>query len=235
MDDLIIPSKDEEEGLIKLKEVLKVSAENGLQIKWSKCNFLKRRVQFLGHIIEDGIVRPSEEKITAVRNYPEPENIKKLQGFLGLTGYFRKFVYQYSILARSLSNLLKKGVKLNIGKEERIAINELKNALLSSPVLKIYQQGAPIELHTDASKLGFGAILMQRSENNELHPVHYMSKKTTEAEEKLHSYYLEVKAVYIAMEKFRVYLLRNHFKVITDCAAFQSSKYNEESRSSTSC
>ena len=92
MDDLIIPSHNEEEGLIKLKEVLKVAADNGFKIKWSKCSFLKRKVQFLGHVIERGTIKPSEDKIIAVKNFPEPKSLQKIQSFLGLTGYFRKFV-----------------------------------------------------------------------------------------------------------------------------------------------
>lgn len=85
MDDLIIPSMNEEEGLQKLEIVLKTAAENGLEINWAKCSFLKKKILFLGHVIEDGSIQPSDHKIAAVKNFPMPKNIKNIQSFLGLT------------------------------------------------------------------------------------------------------------------------------------------------------
>jgi len=88
IDDLIIPSSDYESGIVNLKAVLKTASEAGLIINWQKCSFLKRQVEFLGHIIEDGCVYPSKHKIEAMQKFPEPSNVKQLQSFLGLSGYF---------------------------------------------------------------------------------------------------------------------------------------------------
>ncbi|GBM97294.1 Transposon Tf2-6 polyprotein [Araneus ventricosus] len=101
------------------------------------------------------------------------------------------------------------------------AFEKLKKLLTESPVLSIFQQGKTTELHTDASQQGYGAVLLQEAEDGKLHPVQYMSKKTTPAEEKYSSYELEVLAVVNALRKFRTYLMGNHFKIITDCSAFQ--------------
>ncbi|GFU28531.1 retrovirus-related Pol polyprotein from transposon 17.6 [Trichonephila clavipes] len=101
------------------------------------------------------------------------------------------------------------------------AFEKLKKLLTESPVLSIFQQGRTTELHTDASQQGYGAVLLQEAEDGKLHPVQYMSQKTTPAEEKYSSYELEVLAVVNALKKFRTYLLGNHFKIITDCSAFQ--------------
>jgi len=221
MDDLIIPSSDFESGIANLKVVLKTASEAGLVINWRKCSFLKRQVEFLGHIIEDGRVYPSKRKIEAVQKFPEPSNVKQLQSFLGLSGYFRKFIPQYSTIARPLSDLLKANTKFIFDEKEREAFIQLKEKLSNKPVLNLYRIGAETELHTDASIHGFGAILLQKSEtDNIFHPVYFSSSKTTTAEQKYSSYELEVLAIIKALKKFRVYLIGIPFTIITDCSAF---------------
>ncbi|XP_045500402.1 uncharacterized protein LOC123697879 isoform X2 [Colias croceus] len=148
-----------------------------------------------GIIKTKGEIKPSVKKIAAVEHFQTPHNIKSLQSFLGLTGYFRKFIKDYSLIAKPLTDLLKK-------------------------VLKIYDPNLETELHTDASAEGYGAVLLQRSlTDNKMHPVYYMSKKTSATEKKYHSYYLEILAIVEAVKKFRVYLLGIKFKIVTDCSA----------------
>ncbi|GFW70256.1 hypothetical protein TNCV_3337741 [Trichonephila clavipes] len=108
MDDLIIPAKDEKEGLEKLKEVLEVVSKYGLEMKFKKCQFLGRKVEFLGHVVENGTIRPSIAKTIAVKKFPVPTTVKQVQSFLGLTGYFRKFIPAYSQIAKPLSVLTRK-------------------------------------------------------------------------------------------------------------------------------
>ena len=124
--------------------------------------------------------------------------------------------------AKPLSDLLRKGVDFQYNSKERQSFQQLKAALVNVPVLKMFRVGAVTELHTDASKCGFEEILFQKDDDGKLHPIYYASKKTTLAEDKLHSYYLEVKSVYYALIKFRIYLLGTKFKVVTDCNAFTS-------------
>ncbi|GBN37777.1 Retrovirus-related Pol polyprotein from transposon 17.6 [Araneus ventricosus] len=107
MDDLIIPSKDEKEGLEKLKVVFKVAKKYGLEIKFKKCQFLMRKVEFLGHIVENGTIKPSTAKTLAVRKFPEPTTVKQVRSFLGLTGYFRKYIKDYSKIGKLLSEAKK--------------------------------------------------------------------------------------------------------------------------------
>ncbi|GFY35441.1 hypothetical protein TNCV_195341 [Trichonephila clavipes] len=90
LDDLVIPAKNEQEGLEKLKLIFEVAKKYGLEIKFKKCQFLKKKIEFLGHIVESGTIKPSPTKTLAVRKFPEPTTIKQVQSFLGLTGYFRK-------------------------------------------------------------------------------------------------------------------------------------------------
>ncbi|GFV09324.1 transposon Tf2-9 polyprotein [Trichonephila clavipes] len=173
------------------------------------------------HIIEKGTIKPSLDKTKAVQNFPEPKNVKQVQSFLGLSGYFRKFIQNYSIIAKPLSDLLRDNTVFHFGPEQQLAFQTLRQKLSENPVLHIFKQGAKLELHTDASKFGYGAILLQQSDDNKLHPVHYFSKKTTPQEEKYSSYELEVLAVIESLKKFRNYLVGNKFKIVTDCSAFQ--------------
>lgn len=220
VDDIIILAKDEDEAILRLARVLECAAQHGLEINWRKCQFLKRTVEFLGYIIENGTIKPSLTKTNAVRKFPEPKTIKQIQSFLGLTGYFRKFIEDYATIARPLSDILRKQNAFVFGVDQRRAFERLKERLMCEPVLKIYQQDAETELHTDASKFGFGAVLLQRcNDDQQLHPVFYMSTKTSPAEEKYDSYMLETLAVVKALEKFRIYLLDKEFKIVTDCDA----------------
>ncbi|GFW91653.1 transposon Tf2-9 polyprotein [Trichonephila clavipes] len=122
---------------------------------------------------------------------------------------------------KPLSDLLRDNAVFHFGPEQQLAFQTLRQKLSENPVLHIFKQGAKLELHTDASKFGYGAILLQQSDDNKLHPVHYFSKKTTPQEEKYSSYELEVLAVIESLKKFRNYLVGNKFKIVTDCSAFQ--------------
>lgn len=164
-------AKDEEEAIARLAGVLKGAADAGLEINWKKCQSLKDSVEFLGYIVENGNIKPSPLKTNAVQKFPEPKTIKELQSFLGLSGYFRKFIENYATIARLLSDLLR---------------------LMNDPVLKIYREHAETKLHTEASELGLRAVLLQRcNDEQQMHPVYYMSTKTSVAEEKYNSYTLE--------------------------------------------
>ncbi|GFU53969.1 transposon Tf2-9 polyprotein [Trichonephila clavipes] len=133
----------------------------------------------------------------------------------------RKFIPAYSQIAKPLSDLTRKDNPFKFEQPQMEAFEKLKKLLTEGPVLSIFQQGRTTELHTDASQQGYGAVLLQEAEDGKLHPVQYMSQKTTPAEEKYSSYELEFLAVVNALKKFRTYLLENHFKIITDCSAFQ--------------
>ncbi|GFW61933.1 retrovirus-related Pol polyprotein from transposon 297 [Trichonephila clavipes] len=135
MDDLIIPAKDEKEGLEKLKEVLEVASKYGLEMKFKKCQFLRRKVEFLGHIVENGTICPSIAKTIAVKKFPVPTTVKQVQSVLGLTGYFRKFIPAYSQIAKPLSDLTRKDNPFIFEQPQMEAFEKLKKLLIESPVL----------------------------------------------------------------------------------------------------
>ncbi|GFV65370.1 retrovirus-related Pol polyprotein from transposon 17.6 [Trichonephila clavipes] len=167
LDDLVIRAKNEEE----------VTKKYGLGIKFKKCQFLKMKIEFLGHIVESGTIKPSTTKTLAVRKFPEPTTIKHVQSFLGLTGYFRKYIKDYSKIAKHLIDLTRKENLFVFGAQQKEAFEKFKKIMSEGPILHIYKYGRKAKLHTDAFKQGYGAILLQEAEVGKLHPVYYMSKK----------------------------------------------------------
>ncbi|GFX07809.1 retrovirus-related Pol polyprotein from transposon gypsy [Trichonephila clavipes] len=137
------------------------------------------------HIIESGTIKPYNTKTPAVRKFPEPTTVKQVQSFLGLTGYFRKYIKDYSKIAKPLSDLTRKENLLDFGTQQKEAFEKLKKIMSEGPILHIYKYGRKTELHTNACKQEYGAILLQEAEDGKLHPIYYMSKKTNTAEENI--------------------------------------------------
>ncbi|GFT31145.1 retrovirus-related Pol polyprotein from transposon 17.6 [Trichonephila clavipes] len=127
-----------------------------------------------GHIVESGTIKPSPTKTLAVRKYPEPTTIKQVQSFLGLTGYFRKYIKDYSKIAKPLSYLTRKEKPLFFRDSTKEAFEKLKKIMSEGPILHLYKYGRKTELHTDACKQGYGAILLQEAQDGKLHPVYYI-------------------------------------------------------------
>ncbi|GFY21282.1 retrovirus-related Pol polyprotein from transposon 297 [Trichonephila clavipes] len=134
MDDDVIPTANESQALEYLKIVLQVACDYGLEINFKKCQFLHNKIEFLGHIIENGGLFPSSSKTKAVINYPDLKNVKDVRRFLGLTGYFRKFLPSYSTIAKPLSDLLRKDSLFEFYAEQQTAFQKLKYLLSQQPV-----------------------------------------------------------------------------------------------------
>lgn len=218
IDDVLLPTESVEEGLDLLKVVLEIIKEAGLTLNLEKCFFLQTEIEYLGYEISEKGIRPGIKKIEAVSEYKEPNNIHELRMFLGLTSYFRKFVPNYARIAHDLYRLLQKDVSWEWGPEQQKAFTELKKVLTTRPILSIFRRGGDIEVHTDASSKGLAGILLQK-QDGKLKPISYFSRKTSREEAMYHSYELETLAVVESLRRFRIYLVGNHFKVVTDCSA----------------
>lgn len=221
IDDVIVWGEDVEECLKNLRKVLGLLAAAGVKLKRDKCSFLTNEVEYLGHEISGGEIRPSSHKIDAVKNFKPPRNVHELRQFLGLASYFRKFIHGFATKAQPLTKLTKKNQDWCWGKDQIDAVQTLKESLTSDPVLVIYDPGKESEIHTDASKLGLGGVLLQRQSRGELGVVAYASRQTTATEQKYHSFELEALAVVFSIQKFRVYITGTKFRVITDCSALR--------------
>lgn len=220
MDDIIIASKTTAEGLENLRNVLDALREAGLTLNLSKCHFFCTTIEYLGYEISSLGVKPGQKKVDAVASFKKPDNVHEVRQFIGLASFFRRFVPGFASIARPLTSLTKANEKWIWGDAQEKAFHTIKKILISRPVLTIYNPDYLTDLHTDASQIGIGGILMQRpDEKSPLRAVAYFSRQTTSGERHFHSYELETLAVVASLNRFRNYLLGIEFKVVTDCNA----------------
>lgn len=225
LDDIIIPSVDVEQGLERLKNFLTALSTTGFTLRTSKCNFLAKQITFLGHNVNGDGITPGEQKILAIKEFPPPRNIHELRRFLGLTGFFRKFIENFAEISRPLRPLLQTTghVEFSWSAEHNDAFETLKACLINKPILTLYDQTKQHEVHTDASATGIAGVLMQECDGM-YKPVAYYSRHNNNAEQRYHSYELEVLAIVESLQRFRIYLIGKPFKVFTDCAAVSATK-----------
>lgn len=217
LDDIMIATDNITEHFEIFEEVMKRIVNNKLELRLDKCEFLRSSVKYLGYTIDGSGIRADDKGLEAIRNFPLPDKVHTMRSFLGLCSYFRRFIKDFSVIAKPLYDLTKKDRQFALGTDELQAFETLKCKLLESPVLALFDPSADTELHCDASALGFGAILVQKKNDGNWHPVFYFSKRSNEAESKFHSYELETLAIIYALRRFRVYLHGRPFKIITDC------------------
>jgi len=156
MDDVLIPSEIVEDNLLTIKEVLVSLKTYGFQLNYGKCQFLKKKVEFLGYVLSVDGITLSPRHTEAVKRYKQPANVAEMQRFLGLISYFRKFIKDFALKAKPLYNLLRKDVPFEFNKECERSYEILKKELTSDPVLALYNSSAETELHTDACASGIG-------------------------------------------------------------------------------
>lgn len=222
MDDVLIPAHNFEEGILRLKEVLELLRRGGLTLKLGKCHFFYDNIEFLGFEVGANGIRPGTRKTDAVANFPKPKNQHEVRQFIGLASFFRRFVKDFAIIARPLTDLLRKNCDWVWGDTQTKSFETLKKTLTERPVIALYDPEAETELHTDACKNGVAGILLQRDSTGLLRPVSYYSRKTTNDEKKMHSFELETLAVIASLHRFRVYLVGVAFKIYTDCNALRT-------------
>ncbi len=221
MDDIIIPARTEEEGLLRLRKVLEALRQHNLTLNLDKCSFFKSSIDYLGREISAEGVRPGRRKIEAVLQMHPPQTVREVRQFLGLAGYFRRFVKDYARLVEPLTRLTKASTEWQWTTEQEDAFRAVQEMLTTRPVLAIFDPSLPTELHADASSMGLGAILLQTHDGVQ-RVVAYYSKQTTVDQRQYHSYELETMAVVYALRHFRVYLLGLNFVVVTDCSALRT-------------
>lgn len=214
-DDILVYSPTLEAHKEHLKEVLRILQQNQLFVKESKCTFAQRQVEYSGHIISERGVEADARKVEAMRQWPNPKCLKSLRGFLGPTGYYKRFVPHYGVISKPLTSLLKKGA-FKWSEEAEKAFNKLKDALANTPVLTMPDFSKPFVLETDACKNGVGAVLMQEGK-----PIAYMSKSLSQRHLGLSTYEKELLAIVMAVKKWRNYLLGHKFIIKTDHEALK--------------
>lgn len=215
LDDILIFSKSAIEHAEHLRLVLQALQDNALYVGLDKCVFGRSEVEFLGHIVGAEGLRPDPAKIAAVQDWPTPRTVRDVRAFLGLTGYYRRFIRHYAQHALPLYNLTRQDYPWRWGAKEQVAFDALKTATTTAPVLQLPDPALPYEVYTDASNFALGAVLLQ-DHGRGRQPVAYLSRKLTPTEARYPIGDLEMLAIYYALGQWRCYLEGAKFKVNSD-------------------
>lgn len=216
LDDLLVMGRDETEHLTNLDRVLQRLQENGLRVKESKCEFGKTQIEYLGHVLDEKGVYPSQDKVRAIHKAPAPTNVKELRAFLGLVNYYGRFVPQQSTLLAPLYSLLKDQATWRWSKAEQDSFNKCKELLTCDRVLMHYDPHLPLSLACDASAYGIGAVIQHTTPDGEEHPIAYASRTLSPAEKKYSQIEKEALSLVFGVKKFHQYLWGRQFNLITD-------------------
>ena len=210
-DDILVYSKTREEHIYHLQQVFEWLSKDQWKLKFSTCKFVRQSISYLGHVISAEGVSTDPVKIQAVKDWPTPVCVKDVRGFLGLAGYYRKFVKHFGIIAKPLTLLLCKDTPFSWTHAHEEAFHTLKQALSSAPCLALPDFSKPFHIETDASGSGVGAVLVQEG-----HPLAYISKSLGPKNQGLSTYEKEYLAILVAIEQWRHYLLHGEFYIHTD-------------------
>lgn len=215
LDDIIVIGttlKDHEQNIRQIFERIK---KHGLQLQPTKCEFLRREVNYLGHVITEKGVKPDPKKIQCVVDYPTPTNPKEVKSFLGLVGYYRKFIKDFSKKAKPLTNLLKQNQQFIWSDMCQDSFSYSKNILINEPLLQYPDFNLPFNITTDASNIAIGAILSQGKIGTDL-PIAYASRTLNRAETNYNTTEKELLAILWAVKQFRHYVYGHKFNIVTD-------------------
>ncbi|PNX96526.1 transposon Tf2-1 polyprotein, partial [Trifolium pratense] len=209
-DDILIYSRCLNDHLYHLRLILDLLSSNQFFAKFSKCAFAVENVDYLGHVISSNGVTPDPEKIQAILDWPRPRSLTTLRGFLGLTGFYRRFVRHYASLAAPLTDLLR-STKFVWNTDTELAFTTLKKKMTETPVLVLPNFSKTFIVETDASAVAIGAVLSQEG-----HPLAFFSKKMCPRMQAASVYVREMYAITEAVKKWRQYLIGRHFHIFTD-------------------
>jgi len=221
IDDIIIYSKTFEEHLEHLRKVFTKLKEANLMIKLSKCRFCEPEIIFLGHKVGKYGLRPDPEKVQKIKDFPTPTNVKTLQSALGLFSYYRRFVKDFSKIAKPMTSLLRKDVPFIWTQKQQKSFEILKSKLMEAPILQYPNFEKPFIIMTDASTTGLGAVLSQLDDNKKERVIAYASKSLNRTEQNYPTTELEGYGVIWAIRYFHKYLLTKPFKIFTDHSALK--------------
>ena len=220
LDDIIIYSATFEQHLDHLHQVFNALRQACLKIKLRKCFFCFPNITFLGHIVGRNGIAVDPKKIEKVKDFPIPTNLKELRSALGLFSYYRKFIKDFSKIARPMLVLLKKDTPFVWTTKQQKAFDYLKGKLMTAPILEYPDFSKPFVLYTDASGTGLGAVLSQYDENKRERVIAYASKSLNKAEANYPITDQECLAVIWAVKHFEQYL-SEPFTVVTDHSALK--------------
>ncbi|TIA84783.1 hypothetical protein E3P99_04119 [Wallemia hederae] len=222
LDDIMIYSKSRDEHLQHLKLVFDKLKKNQLYVKLKKCEFMQTEVEYLGHIVGNNNITPDTSKTKAIQEWEQPKNNVDVMSFMGLANFYRKFVPNFSRRTKHMTDVMAKKESFRWGEEQQKEFEDVKQALVSYPVLKLPNRDGRFVVHTDASEFAIGAVLEQEDlKSKEIRPVAYFSKKLHGAQIHYATHIKELFAIKEALEGWRQYLEGQRFDVYTDHYSLQ--------------
>lgn len=216
IDDILIFSKSFPDHINHLSQLFEAIKEEGFRLKFTKCSFAAHWVKYLGHIIQNNSIKPVNDNLISIKNFPVPENQRNIRQFLGKINFYHEYLPNSAIILDPLHDLLRKNKKFVWSVECQNAFQNIKQMLCSQPVLEIFDQNLPIYIYTDASLKGVGAILKQKQLSGKEKPVAYFSKKLNEVQKKKKAIYLECLAIKEAVKYWQYWLIGRSFTVYSD-------------------
>ncbi|GJZ55195.1 putative reverse transcriptase domain-containing protein [Tanacetum coccineum] len=216
IDDVLIYSKNKEDHEVHLRLVLELLRKEKLYAKFSKCEFWLQEVHFLGHVVNQSGIHVDPSKIEAVKNWKAPTTSSEIRSFLGLAGYYRRFIANFSKIAKPLTSLTQKNQKYVWGVEQEEAFQTLKNNLCDAPILSLPDGVEDFVVYCDASNQGLGCVLMQRNK-----VIAYASRQLKIHEKNYTTHDLELGAVVFALKTWRHYLYGTKSVIYTDHKSLQ--------------
>ena len=218
LDDIIVFGKTFDEQLTRLGEVFSRLRAANLKLKPCKCFLCQRSVEFLGHVVSEEGLATQPSKVQAINEWMACRDVSEVRAFMGLSGYYGRFIKDFSTIAAPLYNLTRKESEFCWTNECQEAFDELKRRLVKEPILALPSDNGTYVLDTDASDCGLGAVLSQRQDNQEK-VIAYVSRTLGKPEHKYETTRKELLAIVAGLKQFRQYLLGRHFIIRTDHAA----------------
>jgi hypothetical protein len=210
-DDILIYSKEIDEHISHLRQILDVLRKESLYANLKRCNFCMDKIVFLGYMVGAKRIKMNETKVKAIQEWPTPKSITDVRSFHDLASFYRRFVKDFSTIASQLTKIVKKAVGFKWGEEQENAFSLLKSKLISAPLLSLSDFNKAFEIECDVSGIDIGAVLMQ-----EKCPIVYFSEKPNGATLNYSTYDKELYAVVRALETWQHYMQPREFVIHTD-------------------
>lgn len=212
MDDIVIFSRSLQEHLHHIRLIFEKLQEFNLKVQLDKSEFLRKEVAFLGHVITPEGIKPNPSKIRAIQEYPLPKTTKEIKAFLGLVGYYRRFIQNFAKIVTSFTRCLRKGTKIDVNNTSYLeAFNTCKELITNAPILTYPDFSKIFCVTTDASNVAIGGVLSQRNM-----PVSFYSRTLNFAERNYSTIEKELLAIVLTTKHFRPYLFGRQFLIETD-------------------
>lgn len=221
VDDLLVISRTFDEHIKILMQLASRLSVANLTINVEKSKFCYKELKFLGYVVSNGCLKTDKDKVAAIRDFPVPTTPRQVRRFLGMSGWYRRFIRDFATLATPITNTLKKGVKFEFGDDAVKAFEILKDMLTTSPVLVYPDFSKPFVILCDASDSGIGCVLCQLDENGVERPIYFYSHKLNGAQRNYSVTERECLAAVMGVAKFRQYIEGYKFKIITDHASLK--------------